>query len=222
MFCMIWRPGRGDKRKVLGFWLFCFIKHRWRSSSSPNNKPSSWALTRSTKSSLKKLGHIWVSNRPSSASTSRMGSGIVKTRPQVSKKENMLRRTLLGPFQETLQQRLDQGRWRDRHRVKLLEPINRSRRTRKTEQWSHLNKILWSRNLKVVTEGDKEKGSELKQRRIPLDIYNSLNPNSYIATPEKDNVDLGFALAAADVAVTRKNKTHETMVSKAIIKSNQN
>ena len=62
----------------------------------------------------------------------------------------------------------------------------------------------------------------MKQRRIPLDIYNSLNPNSYIATPEKDNVDLGFALAAADVAVTRKNKTHETMVSKAIIKSNQN
>ncbi|KAF3558213.1 hypothetical protein F2Q69_00017214 [Brassica cretica] len=112
-----------------------------------------------------------------------MGSGIVKTRPQVSKKENMLRRTLLGPFQETLQQRLDQGRWRDRHRVKLLEPINRSRRTRKTEQWSHLNKIF-------------------------------LNPNGYIATPEKDNVDLGFALAAADVAVTRKNRTHETMVLK--------
>ena len=40
----IWRPGRGDTRKVLGLLLFRFIKQRWQ-SSRPNSSPSSRSLT---------------------------------------------------------------------------------------------------------------------------------------------------------------------------------
>lgn len=45
MALLLWSDGRGDMRKVSGFWLFRFIKQRWRSSSRPNNNPSYRALT---------------------------------------------------------------------------------------------------------------------------------------------------------------------------------
>ena len=41
----------------------------------------------------------------------------------------------------------------------------------------------------------------MKWKRKTSRIYN--HPNGSISIPEKDNDDLGFALAAADIAVTR-------------------
>ena len=68
---------------------------------------------------------------------------------------------------------------------------------------------------------DDEEESELKRKRNPLRIYS--HPNGSIAILEKDNDDLGPALAAADIAVTCKNKNAPNNGLKSLsYNSNQN
>ena len=68
---------------------------------------------------------------------------------------------------------------------------------------------------------DEKEESELKKKKNPLRIYS--RPNDSIAILEKDNDDLGLALAAADIAVTHKNKNAPSNGLKSLsLDSNQN